>query len=789
MSSRGSGVTVFVRTRPTGNFAQDLIQYLPDGKTINIHMRKTGQKGLVNNQLSDWSFRLDGVLHDVSQENVYDIVAKRVVLGALDGYNGTVMCFGQTGAGKTHTMTGATESYKQRGIIPRALQEVFREIEERPDQANTVRLSFLEIYNETLLDLLSSLRDGPSESQMAVVEEGGSVYVKGLSVHLIHTEEEALNLLFEGEMNRMIASHALNKNSSRSHCILTVHIESRSRTLSDAKYITSKLNLVDLAGSERLSKTGSEGQVLKEALHINKSLSFLEQAIIALADSRRDHVPFRQSKLTHALKDSLGGNCNTVLVANIYGEAAHIEETLSTLRFASRMKCMQTVPVVNEHIDPVLQVKILEKEIQLLKQELAIHDILANRTSGLYDALTENQIAEIHGQVRKYLEGTVEEIDIVNIRQIQEVFAQFKVILQQQEQEVEVRLCQKFTLAERPQSTGSCAAAKRGILNQAEALRETVGEVDGRGFGVGVAPPSTKPVLPLSPRRPKPKRDSPIRMENAGSPGLCKEGEMNSLSRTNHFSVSLKELESREQEPQNLDSQCLHPADKERHSRPDSPPPRAEAFEEFKSERGSEINRILKENKEILLERKQWLRELTDSVNQAKKEIDEAKNALQERRETRQQQGEFLTSEGEPVIEEDELAALLRLQELKGLYRSQYKELCNTRAEVQYCQHLVEQCRIRLLSEFEVWYNESFVIPEEVQSVLRAGGPIRPGLIPISKATALDKDEQEQFSRLRHKLLAASPRAISFYNAHMKAQKRHFQMTEYTLEEFQSEKK
>ncbi|KAM3838009.1 kinesin-like protein KIF9, partial [Diretmus argenteus] len=332
MTAHSGEVGVFVRFRPTANFAQELIK-CSDGQTVNISQKKESRKLSVRNQMSSCSFRLDGVLQDLSQEEVYARVAQQVVLGALEGYNGTVMCFGQTGAGKTYSMMGSTQSYKQRGIIPRALQEVFEEVKKRSEHAFSVRLSYLEIYNESLVDLLTSGRGSPVPAPrgMAVMEEpGGGVFVRGLSLHPVRSEDEALDLLFEGEMNRSVGAHALNKNSSRSHCIFTLYIESRSRTLSDAKYVTSKLNLVDLAGSERLGKTGSEGQALKEATHINKSLSFLEQVILALADRRRDHVPFRQTKLTHALKDSLGGNCNTVLVANIYGEAAQIEETVST---------------------------------------------------------------------------------------------------------------------------------------------------------------------------------------------------------------------------------------------------------------------------------------------------------------------------------------------------------------------------------------------------------------------------------------------------------------------------
>ncbi|KAK6299868.1 hypothetical protein J4Q44_G00299010 [Coregonus suidteri] len=751
----GSEVRVFIRSRPTANFAQELIQYLPDGQTVSVHQRKDSRKGVVNNQLSSWSFRLDGVLHDVSQEEVYGRVGRGVVLGALEGYNGTVMCFGQTGAGKTYTMTGATESYKQRGIIPRALQEVFHEVEQRLDHTFSVHLSFLEIYNETLVDLLASVRGCPrvGPGGMVVVEEaGGGVSVRGLSLHPVHSEEEALNLLFEGEMHRIIGAHALNKNSSRSHCILTVHIESRSRTLSDAKYVTSKLNLVDLAGSERLGKTGSEGQVLKEAMYINKSLLFLEQAILALADRRRDHVPFRQTKLTHALKDSLGGNCNTVLVANIYGEASQIEETLSTLRFASRMKCVQMAPAVNEHTDPVLQVRKLEKEIQLLKQELCIHNTLANRMGMSYDTLSETQVAEIQSQVQRYLEGSLDEINIVSIRQIQEVFAQFKQAMQQQEQKVKAQLCQNYTLVEKAQSTAASTAAK------SRSSQGTVGMVEGHGFGVGVAAPSERHIRPLSPGRTKSIKTKELASQGrkeaveGRSPGPGKPVEsVNPVQR---------DREGREHDPQSQE-----PQGPQEPLRPDSPPPKAEAFEDFKAERGSEINRILKENKLVLLERRARLRELTEGVNTAKREIDSTSTALRQWRDKRQSQGQFVSAEGVPVLDEAELSLVLRLRELKTQYRQQYEELCGTKAEVSYCQHLVDQCRTRLLTEFESWYNESFLLPEEVQAMLRSGAPIRPGLVPVYKALALEEDEQEHFERLRYELLADSPSAISFYNA------------------------
>ncbi|CAJ0963151.1 unnamed protein product [Ranitomeya imitator] len=199
MSAGSSDVQVFVRFRPTPHFAQDVISVDADSKAVDIHLRKDDKFGVVNNKRYDWSFKVDGVLHDASQASVYHAVAKSVVTQGLQGYNGTIMCYGQTGAGKkTYTITGATENYKNRGVIPRALQQVFKEIDEQSDRTVTVRISYLEIYNETLFDLLSTMPDVPASGpQMAIVDEPQGVSVKGLSLHHAADEEHALNLLFE----------------------------------------------------------------------------------------------------------------------------------------------------------------------------------------------------------------------------------------------------------------------------------------------------------------------------------------------------------------------------------------------------------------------------------------------------------------------------------------------------------------------------------------------------------------------------------------------------------------
>ena len=174
-------------------------------------------------------------------------------------------------------------------------------------------------------------------------------------MNVCKNEEEALNFLFEGETNRTVSAHSLNKESSRSHCIYTIHLESKSRTESADKDVFSKLHLVDLAGSERIKKSMATGISLKEANYINKSLTFLEQVVVSVCDNKRSHIPYRQSKLTNFLKNSIGGNCMTVMIANIYPEPEHLDETISTLKFASRMMKVSNDPHVNLQNDPAFR--------------------------------------------------------------------------------------------------------------------------------------------------------------------------------------------------------------------------------------------------------------------------------------------------------------------------------------------------------------------------------------------------------------------------------------------------
>ncbi|XP_068160652.1 kinesin-like protein KIF9 [Antennarius striatus] len=630
-----------------------------------------------------FTFRMDGVLRDVSQEEFYTQVCRQLVLGAMDGYNGTVMCFGQTGAGKTYTMTGSIESYQQRGIIPRALQEIFQEVKKRAYRSFTVHLSYLEIYNETLVDLLAFVKGlpDPPPGGLVLMDKPNGVFIRGLSVHPVHNEEEALCLLFEGEMNRNVGSHALNRNASRSHCIFTVQIASHSRTFSDGKYVTSRLHLVDMAGSERARKTGTEGLMLKEAGYINRSMSFLEQAIRALAEHQRDHVPFRQSKLTYVLKDSLGGGCNTVFVANIHGEAAQVEETLCTLRFASRMNRIPTNPVLNIHRDPAIHIKILQKEIQMLKDELSVSNKLATQTKVTSEPLSEAQLAEIHNQVQQYLEGNLDQIQVTSIKQVDAAFEQFKRAVHRELEQ-----------SQKDRSATKDAMKEWGTTCSADAVEDGGAEVPGQRQSNADQPSSTKS---------KSKKSGLLKKQGEASPVGKK-----TKSKSSSAPTPEREQELQEPDTENLEAQEAPRPDNEPPYPGSNSPPKEEAFERFKAGQGSKFNTAFKENKAALLERRSLLQQLREEIDAIKRKTDSATDAMQEDEELRRKRGQSL------VMEPDSRPTL-QLRELKALYRKKCQVLKDIKAEVNYCQQILDQQREQLITEFESWYKKSFLVPED----------------------------------------------------------------------------
>uniref|UniRef100_A0A7N8WUX3 Kinesin family member 6 n=1 Tax=Mastacembelus armatus TaxID=205130 RepID=A0A7N8WUX3_9TELE len=290
--------------------------------------------GFINNKRERYKFRLFQKVFDqsVKQEEIFENIAKPVADSVLSGYNGTIFAYGQTGSGKTFTITGGAEHYADRGIIPRTLSYLYECFSQDSSMIYTTHISYLEIYNEMGYDLLDSrheasrLEDLPKV--MIMEDPDQNIHLRNLSLQQSATEEEALNLLFLGDTNRMIAETPMNQASTRSHCIFTVHLCRREP--GSATLRRSKLHLVDLAGSDRVSKTGLNGQLLTEAKYINLSLHYLEQVIIALSEKNRSHIPYRNSMLTSMLRDSLGGNCMTTMIATMAVDKRNIDVSLGT---------------------------------------------------------------------------------------------------------------------------------------------------------------------------------------------------------------------------------------------------------------------------------------------------------------------------------------------------------------------------------------------------------------------------------------------------------------------------
>ncbi|CAN6642679.1 hypothetical protein TRVA0_019S01508 [Trichomonascus vanleenenianus] len=299
------------------------------------------------NRIREHRFVFDQLFDEsATQEDVYCHTTKPLIDNVLDGYNASVFAYGATGCGKTHTISGTPE---QPGIIFLTMKELFERIETLQDEKIVdISLSFLEIYNETIRDLLD-----PENQRPKVLREDAEkrISVSNLSTHRPETVEDLMDMILQGNSNRTISPTEANATSSRSHAVLQINVTQKSRTaeLSEA-HTFATLSIIDLAGSERAAATKNRGGRLMEGANINKSLLALGNCINALCDPRqRGHVPYRDSKLTRLLKFSLGGNCKTVMIVCVSPSSVHYDETLNTLKYADRAKKIKTKWTRNEH--------------------------------------------------------------------------------------------------------------------------------------------------------------------------------------------------------------------------------------------------------------------------------------------------------------------------------------------------------------------------------------------------------------------------------------------------------
>ncbi|KAG1675136.1 hypothetical protein FOA52_003359 [Chlamydomonas sp. UWO 241] len=693
-----TNIDIFLRIRPVKRASDRLVVDSLESKVDFVIPRDEAQ-GYINNQREHYEFRFNGILSaEAKQDEVFERVARPVLSGAMEGYNGTIFAYGQTGSGKTFTMTGGPERYVDRGIIPRTISSIFSEIAKRSDYQYAVRVSYLEIYNENGYDLLDPDREVKALEDLTKVsvreDEDGGISYRNLRIHHATNEEEALNQLFLGDTNRVIGTTLMNQSSSRSHCIFTIYVEARKNGEDIVR--RSKLNLVDLAGSERVSKTGAEGDTLMQAKYINLSLHYLEQVVIALQERAmgmsRPHIPYRNSMMTTALKDSLGGNCRTTMVATINSEQLQLDESISTCRFAVRIAMVSNKVVLNEEVDPTLVIRRLKQEVRDLREEIRM------LKGGEEDRgeLTPDEVARLQRQIEAYCQDNAQDASLPlggSMLFIRAAFGVFKTLIRAGPGTLSLPGASAGASGGdggKPGGIGGGGAADTGDLvkklklqvqqrdNEINILVSMLQRRDGGGApgggGGGAAlrasgAPSGAGASPLGRSLAVPVAAAAAAASAAsaggygGGPGSAvgppvPADDLAALTNTNLLGD------------------------------------RNKAFELFR--KSYRQNEVIEENKALLKAKYDEAKLTGQAVNDSKGRITELKGIIEQRRVQRAMAGD----EGDDPEEE-------RCKELidqeKGRYKGAFQQLRDLKAEIEHLHMLLEQSRARLQRDFEQW--------------------------------------------------------------------------------------
>ena len=600
---------------------------------------------------------------------------------------------------------GDTQNYDHRGIAPRSIGQLFGEVNSRVECEYRLSCTYMEIYNERIFDLLADLGNPDQASDFTVAEEkdGRGTFVRGLTEIEVASENEALNLLFSGELARTTATHKLNRKSNRSHSIFTVYLQQRQRSGVSERVVHSKLHLVDLAGSERLKKTldsadGSVGDetTRKESMAINQSLTYLEQCVIALS-RKGSHIPYRQSKLTNVIKDCLGANCNTLMIACMWGEKNHLEETTSTLRLASRMMRVQNETSMVETIDSAALIKKQARMIKALKQELLMHDALVERTGMTYEPFTPEQQSGIAQMLERYVEAReMEEEDMLTInsyRQMIETCRQFKKMVLTARMDAvvareEAAMGGSMGMPGRPATGadfGTLGVADTRILEDFDPRNANfVGETDAKGaggFSLGEAGSDSRPVggvegasrfAKSGPGGPRPPAGSPGR-KGAAAPGRSKGVDFPG---------------------EGSGRQIFDSPGNDAHNA---------AFEAFAKGDGSELYNDFMDAKAQAKELRQRGREYAQAVNDYKASIDTLQGDIETRKENRialLRKSGLKPADMEDIVDEEEFRLMKELREAKRAYKNSYEQMQKCKSSAFELQGKSETLREELAAAF-----------------------------------------------------------------------------------------
>lgn len=682
-----------------------------------------------------------------------------------------------------HEQIGDAASYEHRGVAPRAITQLFQEINSRVELEFLVSCTYMEIYNERIYDLLVDVANPEIGSEYTIVEErdGRGIFVRGLTELEVRDEASALNLLFTGGLSRTTATHKLNKRSNRSHSIFTLYLQQRQRSGVSERIVHSKLHLVDLAGSERLKKTmdsvdGTMGDEVtrKESMAINRSLTYLEQCVVALTRKGQTHIPYRQSKLTNILKDCLGANCNTVMIACIWGEASHLEETVSTLRLASRMNRVVNESTSVESVDPTILLKKQEKLIKALKQELLMHDALVERTGMVYDNYTPEQQQSISQMIEKYVgapEKEEEEIlEIDTFRKMLEICKQFKKKL------LEARSASLGVAGRIGQGGDFYADSKEGggLLMDATGavagmemkgmMTGTAKEVGGAavagngrgGFALGDAKLDARPLNGIETAAnfiapPK----SPTSMRGgAGGNGGGASGF--SPRRGGAGDSSVKSLS---RSPDRLDA-LLAGGDA------------SQSLENYvkADEEGAQLFAQYSQGKKAVKELRNKVRTLTMEVNAAKIEIDRLNQELDQRKQVRISQARAQAQAkggSDDVVDGEEMRLVRELKDAKQRYRNHFEQLSNKQKEMQSAQQDADQAKSSLVDAWQQWLNQGTSTKKTLDFSLAGGRDMYFDDVQQQPGDATDElDDQEAFDKLEaERVMSNDPDSMAFFTA------------------------
>ncbi|XP_032039379.1 kinesin-like protein KIF6 isoform X3 [Aythya fuligula] len=632
-------IRVYARLKPLGRRQQAGIYSVDDDEksvsSLEIIVPHDLADGFVNNKREKYKFKFQKIFdQEAKQDVVFDSIARPVAECALAGYNGTIFAYGQTGSGKTFTITGGAERYSDRGIIPRTLSYIFDQLQKDNSKMYTTHVSYLEIYNECGYDLLdprheaSRLEDLPKVTIMEDPDQ--NIHLKNLSLQQANNEEEALNLLFLGDTNRMIAETPMNQASTRSHCIFTIHISSKEP--GSATIRRSKLHLVDLAGSERVAKTGVGGHLLTEAKYINLSLHYLEQ------------------------------------------------ESISTCRFAQRVALIKNEAVLNEEVDPRLMVVQLQKEIQELKDELALVTG-KQRTS----ELSQEELLQLDKLIETFLEDNDPEstLDVgADMRKIKYCFSHVKQLMNHS------KISDKKTVSQHisEEKDTNKEAGKEELKKLKELLQQRDNEIN---------------ILVNMLKKEKKKTQDALFQLNVASAG--------STALEQSLSINLEEKWSPSncfslKEAKDLSSSVNRLPFLSRQTGGKMSLGCQEAFEVFKWDHADSVT--IEDNKQLLKQRFAEAKCLGEKINEVRNKINHLKGELTQRHIQRVVLAVSNPSEELNTLDPVEEKLRTQIEEEKKSYKTMFNRLKGLKVEIEHLQLLMEKAKVKLQKDFEVWWSE-----------------------------------------------------------------------------------